>query len=524
MAVEFEEFALEAVLLKFSGFLDFFGSLDFLVFGGGVGGEKIFGVYSFQREIEVNAIEEGSGEAAFVAREDVLRADTFLGAVMTAGTRIHGSDEENICRENNISAGALDVELATFEWLAQGLQNGTWEFIDLVEEKNPVMCERNFSGHHFVSSAEKAGGRNTLMDFAERALGDDGGFFRKKSFDRINCCDFEFFVLRHFGKKMREGATEESFSDSWRTRKQEVMMSCCCDFQRTLCFELAFDVVETGRTMGFFGECWLRISWCGLVIIFAERFEESAERIERINMDSFDHERFVEICSREENSFESLFFCVSDYWEHAADFSNFSGETELADEHIFLKCIERNFFFCGEEGDSDRKVIGRPVLSQFSGREIDGFPMQGKARTNVANSGSHPLFRFLHGAVPEPDDVESRQSTADIHFHLHYGSLESVHTGRENTNRHVSTVAERYERKLTNLLQKDELAWVRRKPGVGDFLEKCSGCDPKDGFWLRNRQRAAAFFLRPKPSLWGPAILAGFSKKSPTPGFLTDSS
>ena len=94
-------------------------------------------------------------------------------AIVSARARVHSGNKHEIGREGHATIGASDGDLMVFKRLAQGLQNSTGIFGELVEEKYTEMGERNFSGCDRRAAAEHRGIGGGVMRGAEWAGGDN---------------------------------------------------------------------------------------------------------------------------------------------------------------------------------------------------------------------------------------------------------------------------------------------------------------------------------------------------------------
>ena len=107
------------------------GGAEFLVFDGG------------DVDVEVDAVEEGAGEAGVVALDLGRGAAAFAGGVgeVAAGAGVERADKEVACGELAGHGGAGDGDDAVFEGLAEGFEGAAGEFGHFVEVEDAVVGE-----------------------------------------------------------------------------------------------------------------------------------------------------------------------------------------------------------------------------------------------------------------------------------------------------------------------------------------------------------------------------------------------
>src|SRR5262249_54228677 len=100
------------------------------------------------REDEVEAVEQRARELVPVASETLRRAAALGGGIASrsAGTEIHGCDEDEPGGEDDSAGRAGDRNEAVLERLAQGLERRTLELGELVQQQHAAMREARLSG------------------------------------------------------------------------------------------------------------------------------------------------------------------------------------------------------------------------------------------------------------------------------------------------------------------------------------------------------------------------------------------
>src|SRR4029453_4414078 len=92
-------------------------------------------VHRGQLEVEVDAVQEGAGQAPHVVLALGRRAHALLHGPAGAAAGIGGRDELEASGEGGAAGSARDRDLAFFQRLAQGLERPPREFWDLLEEE-----------------------------------------------------------------------------------------------------------------------------------------------------------------------------------------------------------------------------------------------------------------------------------------------------------------------------------------------------------------------------------------------------
>ena len=102
-------------------------------------GQQLVGVRAAQRHDEVEAVEQGRGDASPVpgAGDGAAAAGPLVDA-LAARTGVHGGDEEEGGREGDRSPGPAHPDHSLLERLAQRLEGGDGKLAELVEEQDAV--------------------------------------------------------------------------------------------------------------------------------------------------------------------------------------------------------------------------------------------------------------------------------------------------------------------------------------------------------------------------------------------------
>ena len=126
-------------------------------------------------DLNVDAVEERAGDTGAIALDLQRRADAFLLRVgeKAAGTRVHCGDQHDAGGIIDRAEGAGDGDVAVFQRLPHDLEDVAPEFRQLVEEKDAVVREGDFTGFGYGSAADQTGIGNRVMRRAKRTRGDD---------------------------------------------------------------------------------------------------------------------------------------------------------------------------------------------------------------------------------------------------------------------------------------------------------------------------------------------------------------
>jgi hypothetical protein len=102
--------------------------------------------------MDVDAVEQRPGDLGDITLDHGLRAMTFARLVVEepARTRIHGRGEHEARRKCQRHSGTCNRDVSVFQGLAHNFQNVARKFGKLIQEKNAVVRERDFSWtrHH----------------------------------------------------------------------------------------------------------------------------------------------------------------------------------------------------------------------------------------------------------------------------------------------------------------------------------------------------------------------------------------
>jgi len=125
-------------------------------------------------DVEVDAIEEWTGEALPVALDRAGAAGAFAGARIEPATRagIGRGDEQERGGELEGAVDAIDRDGALLE-LVQSLDRRARELGELIEEQNAVMGERDLAGARRGAVNDQRGGGDRVMRGAKRPCVDE---------------------------------------------------------------------------------------------------------------------------------------------------------------------------------------------------------------------------------------------------------------------------------------------------------------------------------------------------------------
>lgn len=120
-------------------------------FSGVAGGQLGFGDGG-NVDMQVDSVEQRSGEFAPVAADLFGGAATARLAEIAAGTGVHGGDQLKAGRELDPLSGAGDPDPPVFQGFAQALEDAAGEFGEFIEKQDAMMSERNFAGAGWIAA------------------------------------------------------------------------------------------------------------------------------------------------------------------------------------------------------------------------------------------------------------------------------------------------------------------------------------------------------------------------------------
>src|SRR5262249_8336066 len=139
---------------------------------------RIGSVWCRDGDAEVEAVEERRGDPPPVAEPLRLRARARRRP-HAAGARVRARDELERGGEDQALALARDVQRSLLERLSKRVQRVGCEFTELVEEEDPAVRERGFTGPRpNAAAAHERRDRCRVMRRAERALCDETATMR----------------------------------------------------------------------------------------------------------------------------------------------------------------------------------------------------------------------------------------------------------------------------------------------------------------------------------------------------------
>ena len=95
---------------------------------------------------------------------------------------------------------------------------------------------------------------------------------------------------------------------------------------------------------------------------------------------------------------------------------------------------------CCDQPKRDGQVISRPCLGQIGRGEIDRDPAVRHAEPGRLQRRLHPVLRFAHCGVGEPDKPKRRNMTADVNLHPDWSRLDTDEGGRCDGGEHDGNV------------------------------------------------------------------------------------
>ena len=82
---------------------------------------------------------------------------------MAAGAGVHCGDQLEMRGEYRLAGGSRDMDAPGFERFAQGFEDLTLEFRQLIEKEDAFVGERDFAGPRHAAAADQCDGRGRMV-------------------------------------------------------------------------------------------------------------------------------------------------------------------------------------------------------------------------------------------------------------------------------------------------------------------------------------------------------------------------
>jgi hypothetical protein len=115
--------------------------------------------------MDIDAIQQGTGELALVADDGGLGAGTLLVRVggEPTGAGIHGADQHEIGGKAERSLGAADRYQPILHGLSERFQTGVRKLRQLIQEKDAAVGQADLTGPWPLTASHQAGMADRVM-------------------------------------------------------------------------------------------------------------------------------------------------------------------------------------------------------------------------------------------------------------------------------------------------------------------------------------------------------------------------
>ena len=190
-------------------------------------------------DVQVDAVEQGAGDATEVLLDLGRRAGAGAAGIrpVSAGTGIHGGDEDEVGGESRAAEGPADGHLAFLERLAQDLERLAIELGHLVEEEDALVGQADLARLGRAAAADQAGVADGVVRGAERPHGHQRLAGLQEAHHAVDARGLQALGGGQWGQDRRQALGQQGLAGSGRTDHQEVMVnfthSCYAGFPGT---------------------------------------------------------------------------------------------------------------------------------------------------------------------------------------------------------------------------------------------------------------------------------------------------
>ncbi len=372
-------------------------------------------------DVKIDAIEDGSGDLFLVTLDLAGKtfAGSFFGAKKAAGTRIGGSDENELGRIAHGTRGSGDLDDAIFHGLTKAFENVTGKFREFVEEKDTSMGERDFSRHGFGAAANKTNTGSGVVRVAKGAGGDDGVSWGNVAGDGVDFGNFNGFGLGKIGKNTGKSASHHGFTGSRSTEKKYIMSPTGGDFQSPFSLFLATDFGEVKVSGGGF----LEVAEVGLGMRgngsnAREMSDKVFETGDGIDVEAGNDASFLGVGGGKIEMVKSLFFSKKSEGKGTFGMAERAIERKFAEKKGMVE-LSGDLTGSEEKADSDREIVGWTFFGKIGRCEVDGDTTRREIGRGVFKSGANTFFGFIDGFTGKTNNGDRRKalgSNVDFDF------------------------------------------------------------------------------------------------------------
>ena len=313
---------------------------------------------------------------------------------------------------------AHDADEAVLERLAHGLERGAVVFRQLVEEEHAVVREADLAGLGFAAAADESDRADRVMRRAERTLEQQPAVRGERAGGAVDARDLERLLERHIRQDAGQAAGHHRLAAAGRADHQHVVAAGGGDFQRALGAPLPAHVGKVVRRLTPLEQLVIGRDGHGRDRVPAAQMADGVTEV----MDGQDVKPLhagglARILRREQQRAHAALARGHRHGERAAHAEHAAGEGELTDRRDAGKALRVERAAGGEDGERDGQVIGRALLLDVGGREVDGQPRDGEQNVAGGHRGAHALTALLDGGVGQADELIHGHALGAVGLH-----------------------------------------------------------------------------------------------------------
>ena len=167
-----------------------------------------------------------------------------LASIISTWARIHACNQGEICRIFNCLSYSCNCDNSIFKWLTQCFNQIAWILWRFIQKQNSVVCKTHFSGSTSPITTDHCYGCCYVMWRPKWSSENNALFAVKCSCNTMYFGDFQGFLKCHIWKYAWKTLCKHSLSTSWWPNHNDIMSTCCSNFQCSFCCFLTFYITK----------------------------------------------------------------------------------------------------------------------------------------------------------------------------------------------------------------------------------------------------------------------------------------
>ena len=388
----------------------------------------------FQAQLQIEAIQQGAGEALPVALPLTCgAAATMLPITMpTTGAGVGGGHEGYGCGKRRLEACTAEADGSLFEWLTQLIQQRPRKFRQLIEKQHASMGQAQLSGLRTDTAPDQCGGRAAVMRCPEGPLLQQmQAMLLQLPRNGMDARDHQRLLAAQGRQQLRQLMGQVGFAAARRADQQEMVAAGGCQGQGPCRLSLELDWV-----LGLWWSLWLGPADPQARALPVELLHQLLQIGCRAHHQPVDQRGFIGIARRNHEGLGTMAggqLCDGD---HATDGPQVAVQSELSGAPDAVEPRTIQLTAGHQQRQGDWQIKRGPLLAQVSWRKVDHHPHQWAAEACIAQGRSHPLPRLLDRFIGQPHQLDSRQPRGQIHFNCDGSGLQALQGCTETTCQH----------------------------------------------------------------------------------------